>query len=615
MRVLIVDHDSTVLEATVRALREHFVIDAVTNKADCIDLLRQNEFDVVIACERLADGSGLELLSQIAKRWPGTLRVFAAERERLRLLQGRLGPFELFQALSYPLNPDKLLSTLSLAREAHDANADTANIEHIVLSGDDPTEPEPAAAPAAPNLPVTERTPPRTTNPSLASNGRAPTPPHRGRQNRVAPARFSPGQNGLRDEPPPPINITPRIQSRRATRFSTARPPLLGDGSASNGDSLAEAADIAAAARARLRPVEKRPTANRRALIAGTGLAAVLLVTGLVVPKWGAKPHVQASPAVAVRAQPQLSNAVADRVAEVETDFVQENFNKARADIRLLQQLAPDHPRLPFFLGLLDRKLRTRTPLGAREQPRLVGSAKAQAVHSGVRPDSPGATMPGEAPTVAAALGQRSAAPPEVVPGRARPDNESGPILVAGAPTSTVPLLVPASALPETSSAMLEARPAVASAVSGTATSSTRPVATFGTAPASAIPVANSDTASRSVASGSAAISDAPPAAPPKASATVPVVTAEAQLTHRVAPQYPDLARRKGIQGYVDLRFTITPRGTVTDIAVVASDPADIFNRAATEAVRRWRYDPRVVDGRPVESQSQVRVQFELGPH
>jgi len=153
MRVLVVDHDSTVLETTVRALREHFVIDAVTNKGDCMDLLRQNTFDIVVACERLEDGSGLELLSQIAKRWPATLRVFAADRERLRLLQGRLGPFELFQALSYPINPEKLLSTLSLAREAHDAHADTTTIQHIVLSGESPTgpdsEPPPTSQPPA----------------------------------------------------------------------------------------------------------------------------------------------------------------------------------------------------------------------------------------------------------------------------------------------------------------------------------------------------------------------------------------------------------------------------------------------------------------------------------
>src|ERR1700742_2849066 len=102
MRVLVVDHDSSMLEALVRALRQHFVIDAVTSKGDCFDLLRVNEFELIVACERLEDGSGLELLGQVAKRWPATLRVFSADRDRLKLLQGRLGPFQLFQTLAYP---------------------------------------------------------------------------------------------------------------------------------------------------------------------------------------------------------------------------------------------------------------------------------------------------------------------------------------------------------------------------------------------------------------------------------------------------------------------------------------------------------------------------------
>jgi periplasmic protein TonB len=79
-----------------------------------------------------------------------------------------------------------------------------------------------------------------------------------------------------------------------------------------------------------------------------------------------------------------------------------------------------------------------------------------------------------------------------------------------------------------------------------------------------------------------------------------------------VAPDYPATALRKGIQGYVDLRFTITPQGTVTNVAVVGADPTEVFDHAAAEAVRRWRYDPRTLDGRPVESQSQVRLQFKL---
>src|SRR5579862_1390512 len=148
MRVLVVDQDSASNEAIARSLRELFTVDAVTNKGDCLDLLRSNTFEVIVATERLEDGSGLELLGTIAKKWPSVLRIFAADRHRLQLLKGRLGPFELFQTLAYPIDPDRLIATLNLAGAAQDAHADTSNIQHVVLSGTlEAEKPEPFPAP------------------------------------------------------------------------------------------------------------------------------------------------------------------------------------------------------------------------------------------------------------------------------------------------------------------------------------------------------------------------------------------------------------------------------------------------------------------------------------
>src|SRR5579859_7321972 len=119
MRVLVVDQDSASNLAITRSLRDLYTVDCVTNKADCLDLLRSNSFEVIVATERLEDGSGLELLGQIAKKWPSVLRIFAADRQRLQLLRGRLGPFELFQTLAYPIDVDKLLAALNKAAVAH----------------------------------------------------------------------------------------------------------------------------------------------------------------------------------------------------------------------------------------------------------------------------------------------------------------------------------------------------------------------------------------------------------------------------------------------------------------------------------------------------------------
>ena len=81
----------------------------------------------------------------------------------------------------------------------------------------------------------------------------------------------------------------------------------------------------------------------------------------------------------------------------------------------------------------------------------------------------------------------------------------------------------------------------------------------------------------------------------------------------RVDPDYPPRAKQQGIQGWVELRFTITPAGTVADPVVTAANPSFIFDRAALQAVRRWRYSPKVEDGVPVARTGvQVRLRFEL---
>ncbi len=67
----------------------------------------------------------------------------------------------------------------------------------------------------------------------------------------------------------------------------------------------------------------------------------------------------------------------------------------------------------------------------------------------------------------------------------------------------------------------------------------------------------------------------------------------------RVAPVYPARAQSRGLEGYVDMSFTVTETGTVIDPIVVFST-SGLFERAATRAVLKFKYKPRVVDGVPV---------------
>ena len=80
----------------------------------------------------------------------------------------------------------------------------------------------------------------------------------------------------------------------------------------------------------------------------------------------------------------------------------------------------------------------------------------------------------------------------------------------------------------------------------------------------------------------------------------------------RVAPIYPARALSRGVEGYVDMSFTVTATGTVTDPIVMFST-SSLFDRAATRAVLKFKYKPRVVDGQPVEVVGvKTRITFKI---
>ncbi len=66
----------------------------------------------------------------------------------------------------------------------------------------------------------------------------------------------------------------------------------------------------------------------------------------------------------------------------------------------------------------------------------------------------------------------------------------------------------------------------------------------------------------------------------------------------RVNPRYPPRAQARGVEGWVYLEFTITPQGTTSDIVVLDSDPKGYFERSAVNAVKKYKYKPRVEGGK-----------------
>jgi TonB family protein len=75
-----------------------------------------------------------------------------------------------------------------------------------------------------------------------------------------------------------------------------------------------------------------------------------------------------------------------------------------------------------------------------------------------------------------------------------------------------------------------------------------------------------------------------------------------------IRPKYPKDALRKGDSGTVELRAVITPYGKMKDLNVLSGKPE--FSESAIDAVRKWRFHPKVQHGLPVETTFKIHVRF-----
>jgi protein TonB len=104
-------------------------------------------------------------------------------------------------------------------------------------------------------------------------------------------------------------------------------------------------------------------------------------------------------------------------------------------------------------------------------------------------------------------------------------------------------------------------------------------------------------------------------ATPPKIAAPQKVRissgVATGNLINKVQPQYPMIAKQARITGAVVLQATISKGGNIENLKVVSGHPMLI--NAAMDAVRQWRYRPYLLNGEPVEVETQVTVNFTMG--
>lgn len=80
----------------------------------------------------------------------------------------------------------------------------------------------------------------------------------------------------------------------------------------------------------------------------------------------------------------------------------------------------------------------------------------------------------------------------------------------------------------------------------------------------------------------------------------------------RIPPRYPMRAASRRIEGWVKVEFTITEEGIVRDPVVVDAQPSNIFDRAALNSIKRWKFKAKIIGGESFEHRAVQILKFKL---
>lgn len=111
------------------------------------------------------------------------------------------------------------------------------------------------------------------------------------------------------------------------------------------------------------------------------------------------------------------------------------------------------------------------------------------------------------------------------------------------------------------------------------------------------------------------AMAGEPASTPATAAAGTPSAAAIQELpeaVYRKEPSFPREALIKRIDGFVVVELDLRPDGTVAKARVLESGPPGLFDKSALDAVKRWRFEPTLVDGVAVPRTITQRLDFRL---
>jgi TonB family protein len=628
MRVLLVDHDSEGLETIARAIRGVLELDCVTSKGDALLLLRQNTYDVLIACERAVDGSGLDLLGRTTRTAVPLKRIFAAAPERLQLLGPRLAPFKVQRTINYPIDLEELW--LAIAQVTGGPNDETdGTIERVVLdergipaSGTTPRAPIPPRPPAPLGGLRSVPTPAPLPSPAIAvaAGGartaaarmvqpvpepplRAPPPPRAPPAVRQPAARQSAPPPPMRTtapamQPIPPMPMAPQNAPAVRTELPGWTPEIPGE------DDFAQVAEQARLGVQRKVVDEASRRMKMRLLTAGgiavvVAAALVFLIEKFYDPDRWAREKAIKEEVTRMAEQQKVTDDLTLIEIEIEDAITNNDLERARVSLALLSEKSPTHPRREFLQTSIDR------------------AAELQKFAAQSQPNTPPVTAPAARPRNLAPTERAFANPPARVTTR-EPERDAPVRTPRDTPTGA-PTIAPA---PRTYGAPISEpprRPSIAldSPINSPPTITSAPTArdnSFGgrTVEASDSAVgrgaASVPNAIANPAAGSAAA--APPPAAPAAASPAPADVTPARIVKRVTPVVGSEVPRKA-SGFVIVKFDIGDSGRVSNVEVVESTPAGVFDDAALTAVRKWVYEPRKENGVAVASQAKARLVFD----
>lgn len=76
----------------------------------------------------------------------------------------------------------------------------------------------------------------------------------------------------------------------------------------------------------------------------------------------------------------------------------------------------------------------------------------------------------------------------------------------------------------------------------------------------------------------------------------------------RVSPNYPEMARERDIEGFCSVLFTVTKEGNVEDPKILECENQQYFESAVIEAISRFKYVPKKIEGRPVSVEGMIEI-------